>query len=229
VPDEANPRVRDRIHSVLVVEDDPAMRGHLESAIESDPGLALSASVGTVAEGLAALEAAPDVLLADLGLPDGTGLDVVRARRARNPDALSMVVTALGDERSVLAAIEAGACGYLLKDETTATIASSIHQLLDGGSPIHPAIARFVLRRLQPEAPEASSERDSTPHLSAREHEVLTLVAKGFRFPEIAELFGVSAHTVRTHVRRIYRKLEVGSKGEAVYEAVQLGILRLDD
>ena len=207
------------------------MRAHLARAIGADPMLSLTAAVGTVAEGLAELAAEPDVLVADIGLPDGSGLEVVRARREGRPDALSMVVTALGDERSVISAIEAGACGYLLKDETTDEIASSIRQLLDGGSPIHPAIARFVLRRLQTEPEQAGgvAPADDTPRLSEREHEVLQLVAKGFRFPEIAETFGISAHTVRTHVRRIYRKLEVGSKGEAVYEAVQLGILKLEE
>lgn len=214
---------------MLVVEDDEAMRAHLVRAIGADPALSLVAAVGTVAEGLAELAAEPDVLVADIGLPDGSGLEVVRARRQRQPEALSMVVTALGDERSVISAIEAGACGYLLKDGTTDEIAASIRELLDGGSPIHPAIARFVLRRLQAEPSEDDTPAADAPRLSEREHEVLQLVSKGFRFPEIAETFGISAHTVRTHVRRIYRKLEVGSKGEAVYEAVQLGILKLDE
>ncbi len=205
------------------------MRGHLTQAIERDPGLELLAAAGSVAEARDQLSRDPDVLVADLGLPDGSGLEVIRARRERNPEALSMVVTALGDERSVISAIESGACGYLLKDETTSEIAAAIHQLLEGGSPIHPGIARFLLRRLQPESAPAPPEGANVPRLSEREHEVLTLVSKGFRFPEIADMLSISAHTVRTHVRRVYAKLEVGSKGEAVYEAVQLGILKLEE
>lgn len=222
------PPAQTRPPSVLVLEDDPAMRQHLARAIESDAGLELLAAVETVADAQSHLAADPSVLVADLGLPDGSGLEVIRARRERDPQALSMVVTALGDERSVISAIEAGACGYLLKDGTAAEIALSIHELLEGGSPIHPGIARFLMRRLQPGA-SAPAPTENAPRLSEREHEVLSLVSKGFRFPEIAEMLGISAHTVRTHVRRIYGKLEVGSKSEAVYEAVQLGIIRIEE
>ena len=217
-------------HRVLVVEDDPPTRRHLARAIESHPELDLVRAAGTVAEGRAALsEEQPDVLLTDLGLPDGTGIELIRASREVAPKAVAMAVTALGDEKTVITAIEAGAAGYLLKDGTPDEIGGAVMELVAGGSPISPSIARHVLRRMH-RADEATDDDEPTdaPTLTGREHEVLTLIAKGFSFPEIAELLEISAHTVTTHVRHIYEKLEVNSRGSAVYEAVNLGLIQMD-
>jgi len=181
-------------------------------------------------------ERVPTVLLTDLGLPDGNGIELIRASRALDPAPLPMVITVFGDERSVVSALEAGAIGYLLKDGSSEQVGQAILDLIGGGSPISPPIARHLLRRFQSEAtaPDTPARPDATPSsdapkLTSREHDVLNLIAKGFSFPEIAELLGISAHTVTTHVRHIYRKLEVSSKNAAVYEAVQLGILKLDE
>ena len=138
-----------------------------------------------------------------------------------------MVVTVFGDEKSVLGAIEAGARGYLLKDESAEGVGVAILQLLAGGSPITPAIAQHLILRFQERAP--SAEREAGPALSKRELEVLELVVKGFTFGEIAGLLALSPHTVGTFVRRIYRKLEVRSRGEAVFEALQLGIVKVEE
>lgn len=221
------------MHRVLLVEDDPSTRRHLARAVEAQPDLSLVGQAGSVAEGrelLRLLGDAPDVLLTDLGLPDGSGIELVHHLREHAPDALAMVITALGDEKTVIAAIEAGAAGYLLKDGSSAEIGDAVRALLAGGSPISPGVARYVLRRLQrvePDAPPGPSP--DAPHLTDREHEVLALIAKGFTFPEIAELLSISAHTVTTHVRHIYRKLEVGSRSSAVYEAVNLGMITLNE
>jgi DNA-binding NarL/FixJ family response regulator len=216
-------------HRVLLVEDDGPTRQHLARAIEAHPKLELAGAAPSLAEGRALLDrTAPDVLLADLGLPDGSGIELIREARRRGRRTLAMAITALGDERTVLAAIEAGASGYLLKDGSAVEIGDAVLELVAGGSPITPSIARHVLRRLQRDDGEPAPDPDA-PKLTPREHEVLTLIAKGFSFPEIAELLGVSAHTVTTHVRHIYEKLEVGSRGSAVYEAVALGLIRLED
>jgi DNA-binding NarL/FixJ family response regulator len=138
-----------------------------------------------------------------------------------------MVITIFGDEQHVVTAIEAGAMGYLLKDGSAEYIGSSVLEMMAGGSPISPPIARYLLRRFRP--PDAGEDDTAPPKLSEREHEVLTLIVKGFSYAEIARLIGVSAHTVTTHVRNIYRKLEVHSRGEAVYEALQLGLVKIDD
>jgi DNA-binding NarL/FixJ family response regulator len=217
-------------HRILVVEDDPPTRRHLVRAIEAHPELDLVRAAGTVAEGRSALaEEQPDVLLTDIGLPDGTGIDLIRAIREVAPKAISMAVTALGDEKTVISAIEAGASGYLLKDGSHDEIGGAVLELVAGGSPISPSIARHVLQRLHREDAEADEESENdAPTLTAREHEVLTLIAKGFSFPEIAELLEISAHTVTTHVRHTYEKLEVNSRGSAVYEAVNLGLIQMD-
>lgn len=220
-------------HRVVLVEDDPPTRRHLERAVAAHPELQLMGAGGSVAEGRALLEReAPDVLLTDLGLPDGSGIELIREAREGAAPTLSMAITALGDEKTVISAIEAGAAGYLLKDGNAGEIGSAVLELVGGGSPISPSIARYVLRRLQREEPEATPSADDAaegaPKLTGREHEVLSLIAKGFSFPEIAELLGISAHTVTTHVRHIYEKLEVSSRGSAVYEAVNLGLISMD-
>jgi DNA-binding NarL/FixJ family response regulator len=137
-----------------------------------------------------------------------------------------------GDERHVLSAVEAGALGYLLKDGRAGQLAAAILEMLAGGSPISAPIARQLLRRLQPaEAGEAAgpAAKPEAPRLSRREHEVLRYVVKGFNVPETARIMEVSPHTVTTHVRSIYRKLSVNSRGEAIYEALQLGLVQIDE
>jgi DNA-binding NarL/FixJ family response regulator len=215
---------------ILLVEDDGPTRRHLQRAIESRPELSLCGVAANAAEATRLLAAQPpDVLLTDLGLPDGNGIDLIRTLRTSSPDALAMVITALGDEKTVLGAVEAGAAGYLLKDGSFDEIGDAVQCLLDGGSPITPSIARTLLRRMHAGPARESSPESDAPSLSDRETEVLRLIAKGFSFPEIADILHISAHTVTTYVRRIYEKLEVNSRGSAVYEAVSLGLIRMDD
>jgi DNA-binding NarL/FixJ family response regulator len=212
---------------ILIVEDDTPTRDRLLRAIASQSELEVAAAVGTCHDALLALrEDAPEVMLVDLALPDGNGIELIRAARTLSSDTLSMVVTVFGDEKSVLGAIEAGARGYLLKDTSAEGIGTAIAQLLSGGAPITPAIAQHLILRFQQGAPVA--EPAAGPSLSEREREVLELVVKGFTFAEIAKLLALSPHTVGTFVRRIYRKLEVRSRSEAVFEALQLGIVKID-
>lgn len=219
-------------HRILLVEDDAPTRRHLARAVEAQPGFVLQAAAASCAEAETQLAVAlPDILLTDIGLPDGSGIDLIRRLRTRTKDALAIVITALGDEKTVLAAVEAGASGYLLKDGSHTEVAEALRCLIDGGSPITPSIARKLLRRMHADLP--APRIVASPHdgaaLSPRETEVLRLIAKGFSYPEISGLLGISAHTVTTHVRRIYDKLEVSSRGSAVYEAVQLGLISLDE
>ncbi len=214
--------------TVLIVEDDEPTRRYLAQAVASSEHLEVVGECDGVATGRALLvELRPDVMLVDLALVDGNGLELIRALAEVSPDTLALVITVFGDEESVLTAIEAGASGYLLKDAQRERIASSIRELLAGGAPISPAIASHLLVRFR-EA--RNAERESAQStLAGREQEVLELIVKGFTFPEIGDLLGISAHTVTTYVRRIYRKLEVRSRSEAVYEALQQGIVALDD
>lgn len=212
-------------HRVLLVEDDASTRSHLERALRDHADLVCVGAVGSVAAGRELLETGEvDVLLTDLGLPDGTGIELIVEATKRS--LLSLVITVFGDEKHVVEAIRAGALGYLLKDEPSSDVGAAVHDVIRGGSPISPAIARYLLGRMREEPAGAKAE---VPVLSERETEVLRYIVKGFTYDEIAKLTEISTHTVATHIRKIYRKLSVHSRGEAVYEALQLGIVRSDD
>ncbi len=220
-------------HGVILVEDDDHTRERLARTIAGHPQLKLLGSAATCEEGRALIARfEPDVLITDIGLPDGSGIELIGEARRKHPNLLALVITIFGDESHVVAAIEAGAMGYLLKDGTADYIGSSILEMIGGGSPISPPIARYLLRRFragEPAATDPAPAGEPAPRLSEREREVLMLIVKGFSYAEIANLLGVSAHTVTTHVRGIYKKLAVHSRGEAVYEALALGLVKLDD
>lgn len=209
--------------TVLIVEDDPPTRKRLEGVVAGLPELQLLSSTGSAQEARRALREAPDVMLVDLGLPDGSGVDLIREAQRISPRTRAMVITVFVDEQHVMDAIAAGAMGYLLKDGSAEYVGHSIEELLAGGSPISPPIARYLLRRFQAMRPARTAE---TP-LTARELEILSYIAKGFSVAEVGELLAISSRTVTTHVQHIYRKLEVTSRTEAVFEAVNLGLIDL--
>jgi DNA-binding NarL/FixJ family response regulator len=234
--------------SIIIIEDEPEFRRRFETIIQEEPSMRLVGSAGTKREGQALIERENfDVMLIDLGLPDGSGIDLIRQVSARRPDVDIMVVTVFGDEQHVVSSIEAGATGYILKDSTAADVISCIRLLRAGGSPVSPVVARSVLRAIRNRMSAAATPRPAgagagtgagvgnlfTPAgpaepnpLSARETEILQLLAKGMSFNEIGEILGISPHTVTAHIKKIYRKLQVHSRGEAVYEAGQMGLLR---
>ncbi len=231
---------------VLIVEDEPEFLSRFSAAVLGDPQLRLMGAVSTGKAGLALLDAQPpDVLLVDLGLPDISGIELIRHAARHHTGCDCLVVTMFADDGHVLGSIEAGATGYLLKDASAARIAAAIHEVREGGSPISPSIARRVLARFRA-GPPAGAAGSATPALTARgapvqtptqtpaaepsplserETELLRLVAKGFSFEAVAEVLCISPHTVVTHVKNIYRKLAVHSRGEAVHEARQMGLL----
>lgn len=213
--------------SVMIVEDEPEFLRRFTQAVLSDGELCLLGAVSTGAAAKALLSAqAPDVLLVDLGLPDISGVEVIRYAAQHCPQCDVLVVTMFGDDSHVLDSIEAGATGYLLKDAASERIAANIHEVRAGGSPITPSIARRVLSRLRiAPSTSVSVPRVESALLSDREIEILRLVAKGLSFETVSGLLGISAHTVVTHIKKVYRKLAVHSRGEAVYEASQMGLL----
>lgn len=215
---------------VVIVEDDPGFRFALSKVVQDAPDMHLSGSAGTRAEGLALLQGTPaDVLLVDLGLPDGSGIDVIKAAVLLWPSCSIMVSTNFGDETHVMRSIESGAAGYLLKDSSPTRMIDEIRSIASGGSPISPIIARQILARFRTSAAVAAEEQapaeDNAALLSSREREVLDFISKGFTTQEIAKLMQLSHFTVRTFVRRIYSKLKVTSKAEALYEARTQGLL----
>jgi len=219
--------------TVLIVEDEPEFRMRFKQIVESEPTLELVGAAANKREAQELIDRSKfDVMLIDLGLPDGNGTDLIRQVSSKRPDVDIMVVTVFGDEQHVVAAIEAGATGYILKDSTAADVVSCIRLLRAGGSPVSPVVARSVLRAIRNRMGGATGTTrpggatpDNNP-LSARETEILQLLAKGMSFNEIGEILGISPHTVTAHIKKIYRKLAVHSRGEAVYEATQMGLLR---
>ncbi len=223
------------------------MREYFAGSVSRCASLALAGCVGTVAEAKAWLDDDShtlDVLLTDLGLPDGSGLSVIRHAIRLHPRCEPLVISMFGDEDNVLASIEAGALGYIHKDSTPDDIAQTILDMRDGASPISPMIARRVLSKyrtnqsnqgqvpvnnelfaIRKEAPMDLELRAKRSLLSPRELEVLALIARGFSYGEIARLESLSVHTVQSHIKNLYAKLSVHSKSEAVFEATRMGLL----
>ena len=198
---------------VMIVEDDPATRERFSKAIAGDLRTTLALAVGTGREAIARLPAVrPDVLLVDLGLPDVHGTEVIRHAAREVPQCDIMVITMFGDERNVVASIEAGAVGYVLKDCLDPDLVAQVVALRAGSAPMSPGIARMVLKRLRAahDAPEPATG------ISPRETEVLRLLARGYSYAETAEQLGITRHTVCSHIKNSYRKLAVRTAAEAV-------------
>jgi len=214
---------------ILLVDDDEAFRESVCAAIARDAGMTLAAQAGNALRAREAIARGQfDVALVDLGLPDGNGIDLIREIARSRPDVDVMVVTVFGDEAHVLASIEAGATGYLLKRSLADTLGATVRELRAGGSPISPVIARQLLQRFKQGATARAAQAVAVVDdggLSEREREVLLFIAKGFTVGEIATMLHLSAHTVATHVKHIYRKLAVHSRTEAVFEAGRMGLL----
>lgn len=221
-------------HSIRValVEDDVSFLNTFVAAIAVAPDMVLTSVSTTLMQALQTLAEQPpaDVLVVDLGLPDGSGIEAIRAAHLRWPTCSIMVSTTFADEAHVLRSIEAGASGYLLKDSVQRIMTEEIRTLHGGGSPISPMIARKVLMRFRqsaspPVPAHPLNATDAPQALSEREQQTLELIAKGFAYDEIADLMAVSRFTVMTYVRRIYSKLKVKSKTEAIHEARSHGLL----
>ena len=218
-----------REYGVVIVEDDSTALDHFAESIHAHERLHLLATASNVQQGLSALDThRPAVLLVDLGLPDGDGIELIRATRAKHLPTEAMVITVFGDERHVLAALEAGASSYLLKDDDSVQINAAILQMMAGGAPISPAIAKHLLKRFRTPELDSPDTHDNHAALTKREQDILQLVGKGYTANEIAELCHISYYTVTTHVKRIYRKLAVNGRAEATLEAMRLGLVQTD-
>ncbi|TAK83008.1 MAG: response regulator transcription factor [Aquabacterium sp.] len=170
-----------------------------------------------------------DVALIDLGLPDGSGVAVVERLRDTQPDAQSVVVTIHDDDEHLFPALQAGAFGYLLKEQSREQLSEQLHRISQGEPPLSPSIARRVIQYFTAQAKiKREEEQPLMPHvqLTDRENDVLLRVAKGFTLPEIGQQLNLSRHTIADYVKQIYRKLNVSSRAEAALEAQRLGLFR---
>lgn len=210
---------------VVLVEDDADMRRYFEDCVRADAALELAASFGLLSPAQAWFtQHRADVLLTDLALPDGHGLELLAQVVRTQPSCDVLVVSVFGDEDTVLACVEAGAVGYIQKDDTPANVAQTIAGVKQGASPISPMIARKLLARLQQQGGRAVPVAPPAL-LTPRETEVLELIARGYSYAEIARLQSVTKHTVQSHIKNLYSKLAVHSRGEAVFEASRMGLL----
>jgi len=215
--------------SVLVVEDDEALRREFVSMIDAAPGLVLLDVAETLSAARAALakHGAPDVMIVDLGLPDGDGTALIGELAVTSPTSDALVMTIFGDEGHVVRALEAGAKGYLLKDSTPDEFVRAIRLVHEGGAPLSPMIARHVLKRFAPQRPARgplpAKGEQLVESLTARESEILQFIAEGKSVAETAVAFSLSSHTVTTHVKRIYGKLAVNNRVQAVNRARETG------
>lgn len=214
----------DRTAPVLIVEDRPQTAEQLRREIAACPDLCAAGVAYGVEEGLEALERLrPRIVLSDLGLPDGSGLEIVRAVARADWPCEVIVVSVFGEERNVVDAIRAGARGYMLKFEALDRAVEVVQTVLAGGSPISPQVARHLLA-LVDRVPQDDVNGDA-PDLTPRELEILRLVARGYKRDEVAQRLSISISTVGSHINAIYRKLEVRSNIEAVALAGRLGLL----
>lgn len=214
-------------YQLLLIEDDQPIRERLTDAL-SAPGIFAVTAAANLAEARSILEKEKQALIvADLRLPDGLSIDLLTEVRERHPDTEILVISVLGDETTILAAITAGASGYILKDAFPDDVHAAALDVMSGGSPISPSIARFIFKRLKKEHSALPTEqRGLLPHLTPRELDILWGIAKGMTYNEIAEHLGLSQHTVPSYIKAIYRKLQVETRGQAVYEALQIGLIK---
>ncbi|MEK6806445.1 MAG: response regulator transcription factor [Pseudomonadota bacterium] len=164
----------------------------------------------------------PDIALVDLGLPDGSGVELIERLAREAPDCQCIVTTLFADDQHLFPALRAGARGYLLKDQPREHLQDGLRRIVAGEPPLSPAIAQRLLRVFQAGTrPNASADEK----LSARETEVLTLLAKGLPLAELAEKLGITRNTSASHVKAIYRKLNISTRAEAALEAARMGLV----
>ena len=215
------------MNNILLLEDLPEIRTWLKALVLQVFTTARITECSRVHDALAQVSSGLkfDLALIDLGLPDGSGTDVVAALREAQPQAQSVVVTIHDDDEHLFPALQAGAFGYILKEQSRELITEQLMRISQGEPPLSPSIARKVIKYF------ASQARPSTPampevSLTERESEVLLRVAKGFTLPEIGVQLKLSRHTIADYVKQIYRKLNVSSRAEAALEAQRLGLFR---
>ena len=214
--------------TILLLEDLPEIRVWLRKLVlEVFPGSTISESarVHDAIELVAAVKF--DLALIDLGLPDGSGVDVVTRLRDMQPEAQSVVVTIHDDDEHLFPALQAGAFGYVLKEQARELITEQLQRISQGEPPLSPSIARRVMAYFSAKAkPQPNLNAMPNVALTDRESEVLLRVAKGYTLPEIGVQLGLSRHTIADYVKQIYRKLNVSSRAEAALEAQRLGLFR---
>ena len=211
--------------NILLLEDLPEIRAWLRRLVlQVFPDSQISESA-RIADALSLVTAVKfDLALVDLGLPDGSGVDVVTQLRDVQPECQSVVVTIHDDDEHLFPALQAGAFGYILKEQARELITEQLQRISQGEPPLSPSIARRVMAYFANKAKPRVDANLINVSLTDRESEVLLRVAKGYTLPEIGVQLGLSRHTIADYVKQIYRKLNVSSRAEAALEAQRLGL-----
>jgi DNA-binding NarL/FixJ family response regulator len=212
-PPEPDPPI-----SVAVIEDQRDIREGLGILIGGTAGFQVSGSFGSMEEALANIRSgSQDVALVDIGLPGMSGIEGIRRLREQHPKLLVMILTVYGDDDRIFEAMCAGACGYLLKKTPPARLLESLREVVAGGAPMSPEVARRVVQLFQKFHPPESADY----RLSPTEMRLLKLLAEGHHYKTAATEMQISINTVSYHMRSIYQKLQVHSKSEAVAKALR--------
>lgn len=209
---------------VVIIEDQDKIRAGLSALISGTPGFECVGAWSSMEEAIAGIDAvSPDLALLDIGLPGISGVEGISLLKDHRPDLVILILTVYEDEDRIFGALCAGACGYLLKGTPPARLIESLSEALDGGAPMSPQIARRVIEHFHtPRKSAPRPESELTPH----ETRILRLLVEGHHYHTAAEELGVSVNTIRFHLRRIYDKLQVHSKSEAVVKALRDRLLR---
>jgi DNA-binding NarL/FixJ family response regulator len=219
---------------IAIVEDDPAVQRGLVATLAQAPGYALSWLCADLASARRRLHEPFELMLLDLGLPDGRGIDLLPDLRGARPQARVVAFTVFDDEAHVLEAVEAGVDGYALKTVDVESLVDTLDSAMRGESPISPVVAGFLLRRLRRSERRASGTQasaapiDRVMALTPRERSVLEALARGLSYREAAASIGMGVNTLSHHVKNLYPKLAANSRTEAVCHALREGIIRLD-
>jgi DNA-binding NarL/FixJ family response regulator len=208
---------------VAIIEDQPKIREGLRALIDGTAGYRCVGSFGSMEDALPRIGSAlPDVLLVDIGLPGMSGIEGIRRLKEAHPDVAVLMLTVYNDDLRIFDALCAGASGYLLKSTPPARLLESLREVMDGGAPMSPEVARRVVTLFREVRPPERADYQLTPH----EVRILKLLVEGHNYKTASAEIGVSINTIRFHMRSIYEKLQVHSKSEAVSKALRSRIIR---
>ncbi len=205
---------------IMVVEDNNLLRENLRILLSGEPSVEVVGAYETAEEALGHFsDCSPDILLSDLDLPGMSGVELIRRAKRSYPDLDIMAFTIFEDRDTVFAAIKAGASGYILKGSSPRELLEALCSLSQGGAPMSPKIARKVIREFQ------AVKDDGESLLSHRESEIVKCIEHGLSYKEIADRFCISPHTVHSHIKHIYEKLQVKDRPSAILKARKKGII----
>nr|WP_246051871.1 response regulator transcription factor [Leptospira idonii] len=216
-----------KVYSVSIVEDNDHTSRNIQSLLLQDPQFQFSNRYETADAAIQSFSKEPvDIVILDIGLPGKSGLECLRALKPNFPESKFVVYTVFEDEDKIVDAIRSGASGYLLKDTPPDLFLAELKVIVLGGAPLTPRIADKIIRELSMRNSGFIDPEANSVGLTDRELQILNFVALGMTFPDIADELDISSHTVSRHVEKIYKKMEVHSKSEAIIRGRRMGIIR---